>query len=383
MHEIKMKSDENILKLIHYFIVHQGYNPIIIHGNKDEIWLEKMGAKYNIIRIASNYIHNDDQLDFDYNKVDHIVGSIKKKTLLWNVKVLNVFTNVNENLKIDDQIDNIINIKMQQIDDIYQNQLLIAEFPSIIDKTSFEEKGEHLIMKISEEINKKNKKDAKISAEIFKKDIPLVTYILIGINLLVFALMYILGAGSTDNATLVYFGAAFKPFILDGQWFRLITSGFVHIGILHLAFNNYALYLIGPHLENYFGRIKYVIIYFGTILISSLFSLVFLDTQTISAGASGAIFGLLGALLYFGYHHRVFLGNMMSSGIIPLILINLFIGFSMPGINNAAHIGGLISGVMLAMAVGIKYKTSKAEQINAIIITIIFSLFLIYIGFDI
>ena len=381
MNELKIKTDENVLKLLHYFIVHQGYQPIIIRGNKDEIWLEKIGAKYNVIRIASNYIHNNEQLNFDYSKIEHVVNNIRKKAFLWNVKVLNVFTNVNESLEIDYQVDNIINIKMDDIDDIYHDKLIVSEFPNIIDKTNFSEAGENLVMKISEEINKKNMKEAKMSAEIFRKDIPLITYVLIGINLLVFALMYIFGAGSTDTATLINFGAAFKPFILEGQWFRLITSGFVHIGILHLAFNNYALYIIGPHLENYFGRLKYLVIYFGTILFSSLFSLVFLDMFTISAGASGAIFGLLGALLYFGYHHRVFLGNMMNSSIIPLILINLFIGFSIPGINNAAHIGGLISGVMIAAAVGIKYKTAKIEQINAIIITLILSIFLVYLGF--
>ena len=106
-----------------------------------------------------------------------------------------------------------------------------------------------------------------------------------------------------------------------------------------------------------------------------------LFTNSISAGASGAIFGLLGALLYFGYHYRVYLGTVVKSQIIPLIIINLGIGFAMSGVNNAAHIGGLIGGCLLAMTVGVKYKSTKSDQINGAVMTLIYTAFLIYMGF--
>ncbi len=379
MQEIKTKSDEKTLKLLHYFIVEQGYNLIVVHGAKDEVWLEKIGAKYNVIRIASKYIHNNEQFNYDLDKTNYIVSNIRKKTLLFNVKVLNVFTNVNENLHIDSHFDNIVNVNMQKIDDIYHNQLIIDAFPNIKDKTSFQEKGEKLLMKISDEINRKNIREAKKSEEIFAKDFPIVTYTLIAINVILFFAMYVLGEGSTHVQTLINFGASYPPLIRDGEYFRLITSGFIHIGIMHLLFNNYFLYIIGPQIENFFGRIKYIIIYLGTVIFASLMSMLFFEG--VSAGASGAIFGLLGATLYFGYHHRVFLGNFLRSYIIPLIVINLLIGFTIPGINNAAHIGGLISGIMLAAVVGIKYKTENWERINAIVITTIFTAFLIYLGF--
>ena len=106
-----------------------------------------------------------------------------------------------------------------------------------------------------------------------------------------------------------------------------------------------------------------------------------LFTNSISAGASGAIFGLLGALLYFGYHYRVYLGTVVKSQIIPLIIINLGIGFAMSGVNNSAHIGGLIGGCLLAMTVGVKYKSTKSDQINGAVMTLIYAAFLIYMGF--
>ena len=102
---------------------------------------------------------------------------------------------------------------------------------------------------------------------------------------------------------------------------------------------------------------------------------------SISAGASGAIFGLLGSLLYFGYNYRVYLGTVLKSQIIPLILINLIFGFMVSGINNAAHIGGLIGGILITMSLGIKYKSKKSEQINGIVLLSLFLGFLIYMGF--
>ena len=100
----------------------------------------------------------------------------------------------------------------------------------------------------------------------------------------------------------------------------------------------------------------------------------------VSAGASGAIFGLLGSLLYFGYNYRVYLGSVLKSQIIPLIILNLGLGFFIGGIDNAAHIGGLIGGALATIAVGLKHKTSTFERINGVIILLIYIVFLGYMG---
>ena len=114
-------------------------------------------------------------------------------------------------------------------------------------------------------------------------------------------------------------------------------------------------------------------------IIGSLFSM--LLTKGVSVGASGAIFGLMGSLLYFGYHYRVYLGTVLKSQIIPLIVINLLIGFTSSGIDNFAHIGGLIGGILTSMAVGVKYKSNKSDIINGIIMSTIFIGFLVYMIF--
>lgn len=377
------KQDELVMKLLHYFITEEGYNPIVLHGAKNEIWLENLDNPYKIVRIVSNYIHNDEQLNFDVFRANQIAKKIKKKTFCFKIKTLSIFINLGDNVHIMDNEEYKFNgmdcINVKDIDDISKYRFVIDEFPTITKNTKFSEDGFELFAKLSQDINEKSGEDARKAEDIFQKKTPIMTYILIAINTILFVLMYVLGNGSDDALTLLRFGASYPDFIKAGDYYRLLTSAFLHIGFLHFLFNNYALYVIGSQLEGFFGKVKYLIIYLGSAILGNLMSMLF--SNSISAGASGAIFGLLGALLYFGYHYRVYLGTVVKSQVIPLILINLAIGFMMSGVNNAAHIGGLIGGVLLAMAVGVRYKTSKFEQINGVIMTIIYTVFLVYLGF--
>lgn len=377
------KQDELVMKLLHYFITEEGYNPIVLHGAKNEIWLENLDNPYKIIRIVTNYIHNDEQLNFDVLRANQIAKKIKKKTFCFKIKTLSIFINLGDNVHILDneeyKFNNIDCINLKDMEDISKYRFVIDEFPDITRNTKFPEDGFELFAKLSREISEKSGEDAKKAEDIFQKRKPIMTYILIGINLILFVLMYILGNGSDDALTLLKFGASYPDLIRAGDYYRLLTSVFLHIGFLHFLFNNYALYVIGSQLESFFGKTKYLIIYLGSAIFGNLMSLLF--TNSISAGASGAIFGLLGALLYFGYHYRVYLGTVVKSQIIPLIIINLGIGFAMSGVNNAAHIGGLIGGCLLAMTVGVKYKSTKSDQINGAVMTLIYTAFLIYMGF--
>lgn len=373
------KSDEIVMKLLHYFITEKGYNPIVLHGAKDEIWLENLNSDYKIVRIVSNYIHNNEQFDFDLFKTKKIVKKIQKTTFSLNMNALSIFINLGENVNIKETYRNIDIVNLKEFDDIKQYKTVMEVFPDIIKKSKIKEKGMELFFKLTSEINKKNEQEGIKAEEIFKPKKPIITVSLIIINVIVFILMYIFGKGSQDAFTLIKFGAFQKDLILGGEYYRLITSAFLHIGIFHLLFNCYALYVIGRQLESFLGKIKFLIIYLVSAFCGSLMSMIF--PISISAGASGAIFGLLGSLLYFGYNYRVYLGTVLKSQIIPLILINLIFGFMVSGINNAAHIGGLIGGILITMSLGIKYKSKKSEQINGIVLLSLFLGFLIYMGF--
>ncbi len=374
------KKDEIVIKLLHYFIIEEGYNPIILHGAENEIWLENLKSDYKIVRIVSNYIHNNEQLDFDAYRTKRVIRSIRKKTFMHNVNTISIFVNLGDNVKLDNATySNIYCADLKSMKDISKYRFIIDAFPTITTKTLFTEKGLELFNKLTAEINSYSEEEVKKNEEVFKESKPIVTYLLILVNTIIFLAMYIIGSGSRDAQTLIDFGANVPILIKMGEYYRLITSAFLHIGVVHFLFNNYALYVIGPQLENFFGKIKFLIIYLFSALTGNLLSLLF--TTGISAGASGAIFGLLGALLYFGYHYRVYLGSVIRSQIIPLIVINLLIGFTTSGINNAAHIGGMIGGILIAMALGVKYKSSKEEKINGVIMTTIFTGFLIYMSF--
>ena len=371
-------KDMLMMKLSHYFITEQNYNPIILHGINDEIWLENMDSDYRVVRIVGHYIHNNEQLNFDKFKLDRIIKTIKRKTLSLKINVLSIYIDLGDNVTLKEE-DNYKSVFIKKISDL-KNPLLLQVFPDIIEKTKFEEKGIELMARITNDINKKNVDKGTRVAKIFDKKKPIITYAIMAICVIVFALMYILGNGSLDNITLLRFGANLDVLTKNGEYFRLITCAFLHIGVVHLIFNMYALYIIGPQVESFFGKIKYLSIYLISAVSASILSLAF-NTNTISAGASGAIFGLLGALLYFGYHYRVYLGNAVRSQIIPIIIINLLFGFTMTGIDNAAHIGGLIGGVLASMALGVPEKSNKTEKINGFIVLAIYFGFIIYMAF--
>ena len=381
MNEVSFRDkDVLVMKLLHYFITEKGYNPIILRGVDNEIWLENMDAPYRIIRINTGYIHNKEQYDFDMFKTKKIMSRIKLKTFSFSLNTLSLFMDLGEDVELLSN-NNINCVKVKDEKDIKLSKEITEAYPDIKDKLTFNEKGVELFAKITNDINKKNMKDAKEAEEVFKEKTPYVTYALLIINVIIFILMYIIGDGSEDINTLVNFGALAKDLVFNGEYYRLITSAFIHIGVIHLIFNMYALYILGKDIESYFGSIKYTFIYLTSALIGSLLSLVFMTDYSVSAGASGAIFGLMGSLLYFGYNYRVTLNNSITKQILPIIFLNLLIGFTSSGINNYAHIGGLLGGYIASMVVGVKYKTKKSEQINGAIVLILLILFLIYMSF--
>ena len=113
------KNDEIVMKLIHYFITEQGYNPIILHGAKDEIWLENSEQDYQIVRIVTNYIHNDEQFDFDIYRTKQIMRRIKRKTFSFKMNALSIFINLGENVHLEDtEVEHIDCIELKNIEDI-------------------------------------------------------------------------------------------------------------------------------------------------------------------------------------------------------------------------------------------------------------------------
>ena len=372
-------KDIIIFKLAHYFITEKNYNPIILHGVNDEIWLENLDEEYRVVRLVSHYIHNNEQMRFDKFKVNKIIKSIKRKTLSLKMDVLNIYTDIGDSVVLNDYDDNSLDVFVEKISDLKTNHL-IEVFPDIVEKTKFKERGINLMLKITDDINKKNAKSNVEHIKTFERKKPIITYLIMAICVIVFISMYIFGNGSYDNLTLLNFGANLDTLTKSGEFYRLVTCAFIHIGIFHLLFNMYALYIIGPQVESFYGKARYIFIYLVSAITGSMLSIAF-NHNVISAGASGAIFGLLGCLLYFGYHYRIYLGNVIKSQILPIIVLNLILGFMLTGIDNFAHIGGLVGGILATMAIGVPNKKNNTEKINGIVLFTIYVAFCIYLAF--
>ncbi len=171
------------------------------------------------------------------------------------------------------------------------------------------------------------------------------------VNLAVYLILEILG--NTENSQfMVEHGAAYTPYILQGQYWRLFSSMFLHFGFYHIVYNMLSLIFIGDILENIVGPVRYLVIYLGGGLCGNLLSLalsVRSGRYTVSAGASGAIFAVIGALLYIALRNRNFFGEKNLHRFAMMILLMILQGVIDKGVDNAAHAGGLVGGFILAI----------------------------------
>jgi rhomboid protease GluP len=212
------------------------------------------------------------------------------------------------------------------------------------------------IRQIFQNIIYRKEESNNIVKEGYFKDKSL-TLALIGINIVFFLLTAFLSGDifDIDSGVLLYFGAKYNLLIQEGQFWRLLTCAFLHSGIIHIACNMYSLYIIGPQIQQVYGVYRYFIVYIISCLTASILSYI-MSPNSLSVGASGGIFGLIGALLAFAIIERNRINKNYISSLIQIIIINLFIGLSIKNIDNFAHIGGLVGGVMAGY---LTYTTKK------------------------
>lgn len=195
-----------------------------------------------------------------------------------------------------------------------------------------------------------------------KRERPYINFALVAVNAVVF--LYLEAIGSTEDAVfMVKHGAVFAPFvILGGEYYRLFTAMFLHFGPAHLANNMLVLLVLGEKMEKALGHIKYLILYLTSGLAASVISLAVQRSAgraNVSAGASGAIFGVVGGLVYVIAINHGQLDGLTNKQMGFMILLTLYHGFTSAGVDNAAHIGGLISGLVLGILL---YRRKRAVR---------------------
>ncbi|MBN1954193.1 MAG: rhomboid family intramembrane serine protease [Anaerolineae bacterium] len=190
--------------------------------------------------------------------------------------------------------------------------------------------------------------------------IPFWTYVLLGLNLLIFAGSWLLGP-----ELILALGAKVNEAIIAGEVWRLATAMFLHVDLLHIAFNSYALFSFGQHVERPYGRFCFLSMYVLSGLAGSAFS--FLCSSRPSVGASGAIFGLIGVLgaYLYRYRDRLAAGRSRLSNVIGIVIYNLLYGFVMPAVDNWAHIGGLLAGLVLGWFLAPVYQIRQRGPLGS------------------
>ncbi len=197
------------------------------------------------------------------------------------------------------------------------------------------------------------------------------TYVLIAINVLVFLVEIAQGAGGFFEVGLSRFildFSLFGPSVAEGEWYRLVTSGFLHGGLMHIGFNMLLLYLLGRLLEPALGTPRFLVLYFAALLAGSFGALV-AEPNALSYGASGAVFGLAGAVFVIARGRGM---DALAGEIGFLIVFNLVFSFIYPHISVGAHIGGLLGGIVCALAIvagekGMLGRNHKAVEMAAMV----------------
>ncbi|SHJ86551.1 rhomboid protease GluP [Clostridium amylolyticum] len=218
------------------------------------------------------------------------------------------------------------------------SKIIVHEHSNIILKYN---EGTEFIVNLLKEDDNKKKVRIKRSSNL--------TLILISINVIIFLITAFVSRSILDiDAMVLYrFGAKENFSIAHGEYYRLLTAAFLHGGLMHITLNMYALYMLGDLIERIYGKIKYIAIYLLSAIASSYLS--YRLSTSLSIGASGAIFGLLGAALVYGYKERNHIGKDFLRSILSVIVVNVVLGLSISNIDNFGHIGGLIGGIIIAV----------------------------------
>ena len=197
-----------------------------------------------------------------------------------------------------------------------------------------------------------------------RKQKSIVNYLLVAANIVIFLIVEATG-GSEDVGHMIQCGASYTPYVQTGEYYRLFTCMFLHFGVQHLLYNMLLLVFIGDTLEKTVGKGKYLLIYLGGGLMGNLLSMAkAMQTEVfhVSAGASGAIFAVLGALCYLAVKNRKTMNRAEGRRLIMMAVLSLLQGFTETGTDNMAHLGGFAGGFLLCFLLTINRK-KQAEDL--------------------
>ncbi|MED1468240.1 rhomboid family intramembrane serine protease [Bacillus salipaludis] len=354
-----MNKEEFIFwRLAHFFITEQGYRIIQLFDNQKELWLEKLENKNApIVRLYNQDLNwsNSMQRDIEFTAANG--ENIRKQLRRGDLNMANIYISsyppVDEyEYRLEKPYFYPEGNKTAIVSILFANENYETGFQTLshlLEKPVFfdihESYSEETIQALKKSTLESALNQAEAEKAVFENGRPLFTYLFMIVQVLVFFWLEMHG-GSTNNSTLIKYGAKFNPLIYEGQWWRFITPIFLHIGFLHLAMNTLALYYLGIAVERLYGNLRFLFIYLFAGIVGVIASFIF--SSNLSAGASGAIYGCFGALLYFGMIQPKLFFRTIGLNLIVVLGINLVFSFTASGIDSAGHLGGLAGGFLAA-----------------------------------
>ncbi|MBH0229874.1 rhomboid family intramembrane serine protease [Halobacillus yeomjeoni] len=337
-------------KLTHDLIVNQKFHILYSHMEEREVWLEKdFKGTTHVVRLKHKEMNWRNELKRDLELVDHQLKQNRK--LFRGGKVQTHALYISEYPPVDEwedllgsRTDGMKVYFMHDENKDSERSRFYKKFnieDPIVDQDIAENEMEAIIPYLKQQIVTMHQKRKKEAESLFRFGKPFMTIFLLIVNILFF--LYVEWQGDTTSVeTLIEYGAKYNPEILSGEWWRIVTSMFLHIGVVHLLMNMLALFYLGMAVERIYGTLRFTVIYFMAGVFGGVAS--FMLNPQVAAGASGAIFGLFGALLFFGIQHKRLFFRTMGWNLIIVIGINIAFGIVVPQVDNGAHLGGLLGG---------------------------------------
>ncbi|GAE33459.1 rhomboid family intramembrane serine protease [Halalkalibacter akibai] len=375
-----IRQDYFFWRMVHYLVFQKKYR--LLEQGFREVWLEDENMKpRRIVRLV--------RVDIDFSswvKRD-VLQSVKQFELVRKQLRLGKLEGENIYISVYPPVDSWDDINKPYFESRKKRTIVSS---SIIDSAKANEtelppapilqsieEMETAIFHLKEQIRVEGKRREEKEKSFFFYGKPFATVMLLIVISIMFYFLERHGS-STSVLTLIEFGAKYNPLIEEGEWWRLISAMFLHIGFLHLFMNSLALFYLGSAVERMFGTGRFLFIYFIAGVSGSLASFAF--NEQVAAGASGAIFGCFGALLYFGIVERKLFFRTMGKSVVTILIINLVFGFAVPMVDNGAHIGGLIGGFLASFVVQLPKLKHSIKQLVFLGVTFLYVVSLYWFG---
>lgn len=369
------------------------YEVLHINHQTDEMWLKKTHRrKATILRLSNRGFNWKNELKSDMARTFKVFESFQHRINSREIHIHNIYISTYPPVDTWEMLKEPVHFRKRK--NVSMNMYYISEenkedelqrLARNIQHEGFEmlpkatvDEQESFVHMYKTELHTSIKREQERIRKILFFGKPKLVYILIALNVFYYFVIEFNG-GSTDPETLIQYGAKYNPLIMEGEWWRIITSMFMHIGFFHLAMNMLALYYLGIAVEQIFGSKRYVFMYMFAGIGAGIAS--FALTTSISAGASGAIFGMFGVLLYFGLIHKKLFFQTMGSSILVIVVLNLIFGFTVPMVDNSAHVGGLITGFLAAAIIQLPQQKNNRIRTLGTLATIIGLGGLLWFGF--